>query len=322
MEMNTAIGNPAPRRYFWPLAMVFVFLLAMGASMTSIFMSGAKLRVYQAHGVVREIDLAQKTATIQHDAIPGFMPAMTMPFAVTDIRELKAVAVGDTVAFRITVTAKDGWIDHLQKLAAAPVVVTNIPTTGPFRHVRDVDPLNMGVPIPDYEFTNQLGEAVRLSSFHGQALAITFIFTRCPYPTFCPRMSLLFHDTLGLLAANSSGPTNYHFFTVSFDPEYDTPEQLKSYAEAHRYNPQHWSFLTGQLIDITALADGFEMKFSHDGGSFNHNLRTAVVNASGRVQKVFTGNNWTAEELEEEMVTAARREETSKSKIQTSEKPQ
>jgi protein SCO1/2 len=305
--MNNATGNPPPRRYFWPLLVMFIFLFAVTASITSIWMSGAKIRTYPARGVVREIDLVQKTVTIQHDAVPGFMPAMTMPFVVTDTGELKTIAVGDTVSFRITVTAKDGWIDHLQKLAAAPVTVTNIPTTGLFRQIRDVDELDVGDPLPDYTFTNQFGEPVRLSSFHGQALAITFIFTRCPYPTYCPRMSQLFHDTLGLLANNLAAPTNYHFLTVSFDPDYDTPAQLKAYAEFHQYDPQRWSFLTGQLINITALADCFGMKFWHEGGGLSHNLRTAVVDANGHVQKVLIGNNWTADELAGEITKAARK---------------
>jgi protein SCO1/2 len=322
MEMNKTPGHQPPRRYFWRLALVFIFVFAVGASMCSILMSGARLKMYPARGIVREIDLAQRTVTIQHEAVPGFMPVMTMPFAVTDARELNAITVGDTVAFRITVTAKDGWIDHLQKLAGAPAVITNIPTTGPFRLVRDVDPLNVGDPLPDYGFTNELGQPVRLSSFHGQALAITFIFTRCPYPTFCPRMSELFHDTLGVLARDSTAPTNIHFVTVSFDPDYDTPEQLKLYAEAHGYDPQRWNFLTGQLIDITALADCFGMKFWHEGGGLSHNLRTAVVDANGRVQKVLIGNNWTPESLAAELAGAARQRKTSNSKIQAPEKLQ
>ena len=303
--MNNTPNPKTPGRYFWPLMLVFIFLLALGVSIGSVVLSGTKLKTYPAQGIVREIDLTQKTVTIQHDAIPGFMPAMTMPFAVTDARELQAIAVGDLVAFEITVTAKDGWIDHLHKLASP--TETNLPTTGPFRLVRDVEPLNIGDPLPDYAFTNELGEPIRLTAFQGQALAITFIFTRCPYPTFCPRMSSLFQDTLDLLAHDPTAPTNYHFLTVSFDPDYDTPHQLQTYAESHHYDPQRWSFLTGQLINITALADCFGMKFWREGAGLNHNLRTAVVDANGHVQTVLIGNNWTPESLAEEVVGAARK---------------
>ena len=307
--MSTVPSPQPPRRYFWPLAMMFLFVLAVAASVASVWRAGAHLRTYPAQGIIREMDLFQKTITIQHDAIPGFMPAMTMPFVYTDVRELAGITNGDTISFRITVSAKDGWIDHIRKIApeADTVVVTNAAqlTNGSFRLVRDVDPLNVGDPLPDYTFTNELGQPVRLADFHGQALAITFIFTRCPYPTFCPRMSLLFHDTLAQLANDPAAPTNIHLVTVSFDPDYDTPAQLKTYAEAHHYDPQRWSFLTGQLIDITALADCFGMKFWHEGAGINHNLRTAVVDTRGRLQKVLIGNQWTSQALAVELAKAA-----------------
>jgi protein SCO1/2 len=307
--MSTAPTPQPPRRYFWPLAMIFLFVLALAASAISVWRSGAHLRSYPARGIIREMDLFQKTITIQHDAIPGFMPAMTMPFVYTDVRELTGITNGDTISFRITVSAKDGWIDRIRKIAPEPdiLVVTNAAqlTNGSFRLVRDVDPLNVGDPLPDYGFTNELGQPVRLADFRGQALAITFIFTRCPYPTFCPRMSQLFHDTLAQLAKDPAAPTNLHFVTVSFDPDYDTPAQLKTYAEAHSYDPARWSFLTGQLIDITALADCFGMKFWHEGAGLNHNLRTAVVDARGRLQKILIGNQWTAQSLAAELTTAA-----------------
>lgn len=307
--MSTAPNPQPPHRYFWPVAMLLLFSLAVAASLVSVWLSGARVRTYPARGIIREMDLFQKTITIQHDAIPGFMPAMTMPFVYTDGQELAGITNGDTVAFRITVTAKDGWIDHIRKIApeAATVVMTNAAqlTNGAFRLVRDVDPLNVGDPLPDYSFTNELGQPVRLPDFRGQALAITFIFTRCPYPTFCPRMSQLFHDTLAQLARDPAAPTNIHFVTVSFDPDYDTPEQLKAYAEGHDYDPQRWNFITGQLIDITALADCFGMKFWHEGAGINHNLRTAVVDGRGKLQKVLIGNQWTAQTLEAELVKAA-----------------
>ena len=150
--MSTVPSPQPPRRYFWPLAMIFLFVLAIAASAISVWRSGAHLRSYPARGIIREMDLFQKTITIQHDAIPGFMPAMTMPFVYTDVRELAGITNGDTISFRITVSAKDGWIDHIRKIApeADTVVVTNAAqlTNGSFRLVRDVDPLNVGDPCP------------------------------------------------------------------------------------------------------------------------------------------------------------------------------
>ena len=106
----------------------------------------------------------------------------------------------------------------------------------------------------------------------------------------------------------SYAPTNWHLLTVSFDPEFDTPAVLKAYAGLYKYEPERWTFATGDLMDITAIGEQFGLAFWHDEtGSISHNLRTIVIDASGRVQKVFEGNKWTSDELVEEMVKAAAR---------------
>jgi len=223
---------------------------------------------------------------------------------VRDTNELAGLAVGDGISFRLTVTEKDGWIDQIKKVSAAR---TNTPpTTGPFRLVRDVEPLNVGDLLPDYHFTNQLGQAVNLSQFRGQALAFTFIFTRCPFPTFCPLMSNNLQAAQDALLKNPNAPTNWHLLTISFDPEYDTPERLKNYAAMHQADLTRWDYLTGGLVDITALSEQVGLQFWREpGGSINHNLRTVVVDAQGRVQKIFIENKWTVEELVAEIVKAA-----------------
>ena len=177
------------------------------------------------------------------------------------------------------------------------------------RLIRDVEPLKVGYLLPEYHFTNQLGEAFSTAQFKGQALAIEFLFTRCPLPTFCPLMADNFHAVQTNLVAMTNGPSNWHLLTISFDPQFDTPAVLKLYAEGHHYDPAHWTFATGEVMDITALGQQFGLTFWRDeGGSLSHNLRVAVIDASGRVQKTFTGNQWTPDELVAELIkaTAAR----------------
>lgn len=271
----------------------------------TIQIGGTNAQVFQVKGTVVELKLAANTVRIKHEEIPGYMPAMTMPFEVKDLRELGKLEAGDPVSFRMIVTENDAWIDQVKKLNAP--VNTNLPTTGPFRVVRDVDPLEIGDLLPDYRFTNQLGQAVNLHQFRGTALAITFIFTRCPLPTYCPLMSSNFRDTQEALLRIPNAPTNWHLLTISFDPEFDTPARLKGYAETYRHDPRRWSFLTGELIDITAIAEQFGMLFWRDQeGSISHNLRTVVVDANGRVQANLAENKWTSEQLVEEIVKATR----------------
>jgi protein SCO1 len=261
-------------------------------------------KVFQVKGVIVSLKPGEKTVNIKHEAIPDYMPGMTMPFEVKSTNELAGLAAGDAVAFRLTVTDTDGWIDQITKV----ISVTNPPTAPPpIIAVPSVGRLQVGDPLPEYHFTNQLGQAVSTSQFRGQALAVTFLFTRCPFPTFCPRMSNNFEEAQQALLAKSDAPTNWHLLTISFDPEFDRPEVLKNYAEGHHYNPEHWTFATGSLADITTLGDQFGLIFQRENGSISHNLRTIVLDASGKVQKVFEGNEWKSDALVDELTTAATR---------------
>jgi protein SCO1/2 len=272
------------------------------------FKAGAQSQTNQethaATGVVTEVASAEKKVTIKHDAIPDYMGAMTMPFRVKDSNELANLAPGDAVSFRIVIEGNEGWIDQIHKTGKK---INLAVTSGPLRSVRDVEMLNEGDSLPEYHLTNQLGQAISTAQFKGQALAITFLFTRCPYPDFCPLMANNFAETQKKLLGMPNTTTNWHLLTISFDPEYDTPEVLKRYAEAHGADPARSTFATGALMDITALGEQFGLAFWKEQGSIlNHNLRTVVIDASGRVQKIFTGNTWAPAELVAEMVKAAK----------------
>lgn len=261
-------------------------------------------QVFSVRGVVRRVATDGKTVTIQHEEIPNYMPAMTMPFKAKATNELAGIQAGDAVAFRMTVTADESWIDQVQKISASEV---KAPSTRPsVRLVRDVEPLEPGDFIPNYHFTNELGQAIALDEFKGQALALTFIFTRCPLPDFCPLMSKRFAEASHLLTTTANAPTNWHFLSISFDPHFDTPTVLKSYAKRFQYDPKRWSFVTGAMIDIDAITEQFDLPVIKQGDNWDHKLRTVVIDAAGRVQKIFVYNLWKTEDLVAEMVRAAR----------------
>jgi len=141
---------------------------------------------------------------------------------------------GDEISFRLCVTSDESWIDQISKTGkkTLPVPQAALPAgsqepVGPTRH-----------PLLHYRFTNELGQAVSLSQYQGQALAITFFFTRCPIPDYCPRLSKNFEEASKKLAALPSAPTNWHFLSVSFDTEFDTPSVLKAYAGRYKYDPR------------------------------------------------------------------------------------
>jgi protein SCO1/2 len=157
----------------------------------------------------------------------------------------------------------------------------------------------------DGQFTNELGRAVTLSEFRGQALAITFIYTRCPMPQFCPRLSKNFQEVSAKLAAMTNGPVNWHLLSVTFDPATDTPSVLKAYGERYAYDAEHWSFLTGAPEQISALARSAGVSYKPNGGMVDHNFRTLIIDPAGRLQMVFPTSGDLSDQIVEQILKAA-----------------
>src|SRR5881628_979862 len=164
------------------------------------------------------------------------MDAMTMVFDVKNTNELTGLQPGDNISFRMIVTDEDGWIDQVKRLGTTTPILANAPEN--FRRAREVDPLKVGDALPDYHFTNEFGNAVSLGDFKGQAVAFTFVFTRCPFPTFCPRMSQNFEAVQNTLKEMPNAPTNWHLLSITIDPAYDTPAVLKNYATQYHSDPK------------------------------------------------------------------------------------
>lgn len=258
-------------------------------------------QVFVVKGVVKELEPDGKTALIRHEAIPHYMPAMTMPFEVKDTNLLRGIEAGDAVEFHLLVTPKAGWIDSITRLnsngqdAVAPAG---------FHISRALPPLDEGDLLPEYHFSNELGQAVCLSQFKGSVLAFTFFFTSCPYPDFCPRMTGNFAEAAKELKAMTNAPALWQLLSISFDPANDSPSRLRTYALAAHYDPRHWSFLTGAEPQIEELADQIGEQYWREGAGIGHNLRTVVVDPRGRIRKIFVGNKWTVAELIQEMAQA------------------
>jgi protein SCO1/2 len=213
------------------------------------------------------------------------------------------LSVGDSVTFQLVVGATHGWIENIAKIDAPK---TN--TAPPEQHLsftRALPPLDEGDMLPDYQFTNELGEAAHLDQFRGRVLAFTFFFTSCPFPDFCPRMTSNFSEAAKKLKSMTNAPAQWQLLSISFDPTNDTPKRLLTYANnnAH-YNPANWSFLTGDESQIGGLADQMGENFWREGGSIGHNLRTVVVDPKGRIRNIIPGNKWTVDEFVEDMVKA------------------
>ncbi len=262
----------------------------------------ATTQTFAGKGIIKELEPDGRTVVISHEAISNYMPAMTMPFEVPDTNELRGLSAGDSVSFRMVVTPTHGWIEGITKLETPKQAVPA--PVGPVHFARAMAPLDEGDLLPNYDFTNELGQAVRLNQFRGRVLAFTFFFTSCPFPDFCPRMTSNFAEAARRLTDMTNAPSKWQLLSISFDPATDTPQRLRSYADAAHYDPSHWSFLTGDEKQISNLADQLGENYWHEGASIGHNLRTVIVDPKGHITKIFGGNKWTVDEFVEEMVKA------------------
>lgn len=255
-------------------------------------------RDYIVRGVVREARPAKSQLIVKHEEIPGYMDAMTMPFQVRDPKILESVKPGDAITFHLHVTGKDHWIDGLKIVGAGEM-------EPPRPKATDIAPFKPGDPLPALVFSDELGQPLKLGDYRGKALAITFLYTRCPLPNFCPLLSEKFRTVQDTLLADPAAPKNWQLLSVTIDPEHDTTEVLQRYARTQRADAAHWRFATGDLRDITVLGLRSGLEFWEGGSEITHNLRTVVFDSQGRMRKVFSENTWTAKELADELRAAA-----------------
>lgn len=255
---------------------------------------------YEVTGLIRDFPVDARSVVIRHEEIPGYMPRMTMTFTLRDPRELRGLQVGDTVGFRLVAAKDDHWIDSLRLLgrgAVAPPMPVGAAESGRFSA-----PLVPGDPLPDFAFTDEHGQELRLSDFRGRTVAFTFLFTRCPLPDYCPRMSRHFANARDLLLRKVGGRTNWQFLSLSFDPEFDRPERLRAYARGYRGDSDdRWRFGVLSSNVLGTLAPSVDLQVVPEGGTFLHNLRTVVVDPQGRIAHQFDRNEWTPEELAAEI---------------------
>jgi protein SCO1/2 len=263
----------------------------------------AAAKIYEVRGVVQQIAADGRKATIKHEKIPGYMAAMTMDFSIRNTNELNGIAPNDEITFKLAVTETEDWIEDVRFVAHHITEVTN----GVFTFHVPTQQLKPGEMLPDYEFTSEAGKGVRLSTFRGSAVAFTFFFTACPLPEFCPRMNRNLAEARRLILAQTNAPMNWQLLSVSFDADFDKPEILGGYGSFYRgTDTNRWLFTVASTNTLAELAPKVGLNFWRDGGSISHNLRTVVLDVDGKIFQQFDGNDWTAQELADAIVAAAR----------------
>jgi len=255
---------------------------------------------YDTRGVVRGFSPDRSTIEIQHENIPDFMPSMTMPFVTRDPKQIADLRTGDAISFRMAVTKKDFWIENVKKIRREDVNVAEPKRTPAVSADRDTR-LTEGDNMRPFSLTNQNGERISLDTFHGNSLVLTFVFTRCPVPNFCPRMSNNFGELQETIKSSTGTLANARLLSVTLDPAYDTPKILSDYAAFHHADSKIWSFATGDEKEIDSLTRAFSVYRQNEAGTISHGLATALINKEGRIDKIWRGNAWTPAEIIKEI---------------------
>ena len=291
--MNTRIG----RRLF------VIFLLCSGLVATSCHRSKPQAtKRYPFTGRIISIDNQAQSASIDGDLIQGFMEPMVMSYKIKPASMLRQISPGDSISADVVVVEHDPrdenadsdyWLENVKVTSHA----AQAPAAGP----KAFHMPSPGEEVPDFAFTDQDGKHIVLHQFHGKTLIVTFIYTRCPFPDFCPRMSGNFAEIYKQVGSNAS-LAETQLLSLSFDPEHDTPKVLRDYgfSVAHTHDSalfHRWEFAAPKAADLPKIADFFALTVKPEGGLITHNLSTAVIGPDGKIVKWYHGGDWQVSDL-------------------------
>lgn len=196
----------------------------------------------------------------------------------------------------MTVTDKDLFLNQVKKIPAREVhVAMPTPTVSSLR--KNAERLREGEIVPFFSLTNQDAARVTSDTFRGQPLVLTFIFTCCPVSNFCPRLSNNFSELQDTIKSDAALAGKVRLLSITLDPQFDTPEILKSYAEHQKAGSNIWTFATGAVAEIDNLTQSFAVFVQPEGGTISHGLATALIAADGSVVKIWRGNSWQPAEV-------------------------
>ena len=267
---------------------------------------------YPVKGLVLKIDKPHHEMLVSCQAIPGYMEAMVMPFPVNDPKELDGLAQGTMVEFTVVVDkdssyARDIKIHGFQSLEQDPLTARRLalmngaidPSLSPAKI------LAVGQPVPDFTLIDQNAQPVRLSRFAGKVVAISFMYTRCPFPNYCFRLSNNFGQVQKRFRSQMG--RDLILLSISFDPAHDKPADLAKYGEIWHADPKAWHLLTGPPPEVQRVSHMFGMDSWLDEGLMIHALHTVVIDRKGKLVANLEGNEFTSEQLGDLVQTVLQR---------------
>jgi protein SCO1/2 len=223
------------------------------------------------------------------------MPAMAMPFRVREAGVLDLLEPGMKIEFTLVVNQTESWAERVRLQGGATIERDpNAPPAAVPKPAASTE-VAVGQPVPDFALTDQQSRTVRLSDFAGKVVAVTFIYTRCPLPDYCPRLSTNFQRLQARFRERLG--RDLVLVSVTLDPQYDRPEVLAQYGRGFKADPEGWRFLTGSLPEVTEVCGLFGVEFWPEDYQITHNVRTAVIDRLGRLAANLRGNEFTAQQI-------------------------
>lgn len=255
---------------------------------------------YPVSGLVVAVDPPHQTVVVSHQNIPGYMDAMVMPFRVRAPKALEGLQPGARVEFTLVVDKNSSWVENIRAVEfnsaeRDPVQARRLKLLGSIIGTSQPTALTIGQPVPDFTLIDQNSQPIMLSKLAGKVVAMNFIYTRCPLPDYCFRLSNNFGNLQKRFAERMS--RDLTLLTVTFDPAHDRPEVLANYARIWKADFQTWHFLTGPLADVQRVCAMFGVGYWQDEGMFTHSLHTVVIDRKGRLAADVEGNRFTARQL-------------------------
>lgn len=279
----------------WRIWLLFLLLLCVSPRLCA--------ETYPASGLVIRVDVAHLAIEMSCQAISGYMDAMVMTFPVRDAGELKGLKPGMTVDFQLDVGKDSAYAEEIhvrplesgaqEPMAARQLEILEAAVAASSSPAAPI--LHVGEAVPDFTLIDQHRKRVRFADFRGKVVAMTFIYTRCPLPNFCFRMSNNF-GVLHRRFAEQMGE-NLVLLSVTFDPEHDQPEVLAEYAKTWAKDATGWHFVTGPPADVRKVYSEFGVSSWQDEGLLTHSLHTVVIDSDGRLAANLEGNEYTAQQL-------------------------
>jgi len=260
---------------------------------------------YHMVGKVVSVNPADHAAVIDHEAIPGFMGAMTMSYPIAPSEDLSKLGPGDEITADVVATGDGFHIEH--------IVVTK--KGAPGKSTGDFHVPEPGDKVPDFALTNQDGKPIRLSSFKGDVLMVTFVYTQCPFPDYCPLVSRNFANIYAATQKDPALAAKVRLLTISFDPKHDTPEVLRKYAATFRQITgrvpfDRWEFATASPKEMDKITNYFGMSIGTDQGQIVHSMSTSVISPDGKIYKWYDENGWKPADLVQDTSAALSGSET------------